>query len=214
MIRRLDWDSAHFGFPIAIVEGTDVAAAAHQADREGIRCLYLYAEDDAVFRNAVAHRFEPIDVRIELEKTITAASGDVDLATEADLERLRTLARDLFESSRFFRDPRFPRDRSAAMFEVWVERAPFTVVLREGGEIVAFCACSPGRIELAGVAPEAQGQGAGRRVIAAAEIELARRGSSEVRVVTQGSNTAAMRLYERAGFVTRSSGRWFHRWAR
>ena len=37
-------------------------------------------------------------------------------------------------------------------------------------------------------------------------------GAGSVSVVTQGRNTGAVRLYERAGFVTYSIELWYHRW--
>jgi dTDP-4-amino-4,6-dideoxy-D-galactose acyltransferase len=69
-----------------------------------------------------------------------------------------------------------------------------------------------GQIGLFAVAGEAQGQGLGGRLIAAAFGWFAAQGVARIGVVTQGRNVRAQRIYQRSGLVTGAVELWFHRW--
>lgn len=231
-IERLDWDSNFFGFGIgrvtaARLTGDDAAACAERARAVGLRCLYFLANpgDPESWRAAIGAGFDPIDIRVELDRELPAAgpgSPDCALAAESDLRALIELARGAFTESRFFRDRRFPAGKAEELFSVWVRRGvsnadAFTVLARTSGGPGGFVSArlagnASGRIELVAVAPELRGRGVGLRLLGACLDELARRGARRVSVVTQGSNAAALRLYERAEFQTRSVGLWFHGW--
>jgi ribosomal protein S18 acetylase RimI-like enzyme len=60
--------------------------------------------------------------------------------------------------------------------------------------------------EILAVAVDASagGRGVGRRVVDAATARLAARGVAEVKVITGSDNVAALKLYERCGFVPRA----------
>src|SRR5262245_54112904 len=103
MIRRLEWDSRHFGLRIGRVEGDTLSAAA--ADeiaqaRAGFDCVYLLADADCVATAERAHElgFRMVDVRITLGqplKDVLASAGDeraVRVAEASDLPRLEALA--------------------------------------------------------------------------------------------------------------------------
>jgi len=175
--------------------------------------------------------FDLIDVRIELDRDLTPASSgpsapstasDGSRATEADVPELLELARGSFKHSRFFRDARFPAGKAEALFSAWARAGIggadcFAFLHRAEGKLVGFVSArlaSPGtgRIELVAVSPAFQGKGIGARLLDQTAAELASRGAKSVTVVTQVSQTAALRLYERAGFRTRSVGFWFHGW--
>ena len=46
----------------------------------------------------------------------------------------------------------------------------------------------------------------------AAMLAAAELGAKKIRVVTQGTNVAALKLYEKAGFRVCDVKIWFHRW--
>jgi RimJ/RimL family protein N-acetyltransferase len=69
-----------------------------------------------------------------------------------------------------------------------------------------------GRIGIFAVAAEAQGKGLGHRLVDAALTWLARQGAARVTVVTQGRNSQAQRVYQRAGFRTHLVELWYHCW--
>jgi len=52
----------------------------------------------------------------------------------------------------------------------------------------------------------------GKSLLLVALDWFASQGAKEVRVVTQGKNIAAQRLYQRCGFVIRDLQLWYHKW--
>jgi ribosomal protein S18 acetylase RimI-like enzyme len=185
------------------------SAAAMQA-----RCVYFLSDDAAAWRAAITVGFEPIDIRIELLLSSPPAAAPRTLASPDDEPELLAIVRENpFEHSRFFRDPRFGREKAAELFELWRRRGledhQWFTVIEEGG----FVTCSESAIQLVAVASRARGRGVGRRLIAGALAELASRGAEDVTVVTQGSNIAAQRLYAGSGFRPTSCALWLHRWS-
>ncbi|HKD20131.1 MAG TPA: GNAT family N-acetyltransferase [Thermoanaerobaculia bacterium] len=240
-IERLDWDSAFFGFPIGRVRDerlTDESAerCAAEARRAGLRCVYYLAPagDPRSWDAAIHAGFDPIDVRVELERRRLAGteerslpeanaggSDDCRPAEERDAPALLALAGDAFVESRFFRDSRFPAGKARDLFSAWIRRGigdpiGFALIGSSGGQPAGFITGrvgpEAGRIELVCVSSALQGRGLGRKLVAAALAEFDRRRAARVTVVTQGANAAAQRLYQSAGFRTRSVGLWFHAW--
>ena len=84
------------------------------------------------------------------------------------------------------------------------------------GELNGFITCikegSYGKIGLLGIDPTSQRKGIGSSLVNAALHWFECEGISTVEVVTQGSNIAAQRLYQQAGFRTSQVQLWFHKW--
>lgn len=240
-IATLEWDSAFFGFGVGRVQAERLtretaAECAAQARRTGLRCVYYLApaDDPISWSAAIRAGFDPVDIRVELELAMPRDGGSPAArpsvgagpdrcgpATERDLPALQALADGAFSESRFFRDRRFPAEKPPELFSAWVRRGVtepngFALLSRSGERPVGFLsgriASDGGRIELVSVAKALHGRGIGRRLLDASTAEFARRGATHVRVVTQGSNAAAQKLYQAAGFKTRSVGLWFHGW--
>jgi len=81
----------------------------------------------------------------------------------------------------------------------------FIYVLRAPAHrVAAFCAfwliAEQAHINNLAVLPELRGQGLGTQLLAAIVDEAAHRGASEVTLEVRESNTAALRLYAKAGF--------------
>jgi ribosomal protein S18 acetylase RimI-like enzyme len=232
--EHLEWDSRHFGLRIARVRPAmpaahDPSAIADWRREEAIDCLYYLvplAQSDAV-RLAEDLGFRLVDVRITLERAADEALEAGSLLTRPyraeDLPRLVHLARTLHEDSRFFVDTFFPQSGSRALFEAWMRRAcsePSYQVLvadAEGGP-AAYVVCQRqgdgiGQIQLIGVDQRARRNGLGRALVDEAVAYFARHGLDRVRVVTQGRNLAALRLYESSGFLTVAQEVWYHWWA-
>jgi len=234
LCTRLDWDSKFFGLPIARVtsdslDGDGVAAAIAWCGEHGIRCLYyLSPTDPERVSVAEAQGFRLADVRLTLGCDLTQrkdrARGQapaVRAAEPHDVEALRTVARTSFDGTRFFRDPGFPRDRSAALYETWVSKScggdADAVLVDRADTPAGFITCHldanrTGRIGLLGVSPDARGRGIGGRLVDGALDYFQRAGAEAISVVTQGQNVSAQRLYQQAGFRTAEVRLWFHRW--
>jgi ribosomal-protein-alanine N-acetyltransferase len=229
----LDWDSRHFGLRIGRVQPSALRPDGAQLiedwrRRESVDCLYLLAplEQSDAFRLAEDLGFRFVDIRITLERVTAggvAASSETRGFHESDLPRLIQLARTLHEDSRFFVDHRFPEAASRALFEAWMIRACSdpsydTLVAGAEGSPVGYVACQRladgcGQIQLIGVDEPARRRGLGAALVDAALVNLARQDATRVRVVTQGRNLAALRLYESCGFRTVSQAAWYHWWS-
>ena len=174
-------------------------------------------------RHAESHGFELMDLRLTLETVNSHAAEappEIRPLREGDLDSLKGVVREAHTDSRFFADVRFSRERCGDLYELWLRRDStdpdgdvFVADTGEGavGYISVRSRGGAAEIGLLGVHPDARGRGLGRLLIRAA-LAWAGSKSLEVRVVTQGRNVPAQRLYQRAGFVTREVGLWYHRW--
>jgi ribosomal protein S18 acetylase RimI-like enzyme len=234
--RLLEWDSRFFGHRVARAAAETLTASSAKAlldwcERESVDWLYLLAasDDPETVRLAERHGFHLADVRLELERsagearTHAVSAGVIIRPAEAgDLPVLRGIAAVAHTDSRYFHDARVPPDRAAALYEAWIEHS-----VRDGFADVTLVADVDGRpagyvtgkldgraasIGLIAVGDAARGRGAGTALVQALLAWATERGAERVTVVTQARNVAAQRLYQHAGFVTRSVRLWYHRW--
>ena len=235
--ERLHWDSGFFGCSVARVVGGTMDAASARAvldwcRSERVRFLYFLADDDVqTWATAADAGFRLMDVRVEmvLDRTwprlpATAAAAGVVLreATSEDLPSLIPIASSVHTDSRFFVDPLVPREKAHELFELWIRRsvvhaiADVVFVADVGGRAVAYLSArvsdGVGNVGLVGVGEGARGRGVGLALVQRALEWFVARDALEVNVVTQGRNIMAQRVYQRCGFLTRSTRLWFHRW--
>ena len=234
----LEWDSTFFGFRIARVRSTRLDRALADAvmtwcaERQ-IRCLYLLADaqDPTTASLADASGFRFVDVRATFgwHSGRTHAAGPRETAGFSirgaradDIPALRAIARANYRATRFRFDPGFPEARVDALYETWAEKScqghADAVLVAESDEgPCGYVSCHmegarAGRLGLVGVREGAQGRGVGRALVESALAWFDARGVERVRVVTQGRNIAAQRLYERCGFLLEAADVWYHRW--
>jgi dTDP-4-amino-4,6-dideoxy-D-galactose acyltransferase len=239
-IEPLPWDSGFFGHSIARVAGDRLTekqceGVLAEAAGSGIELLYFLAtaDDPETIRVAQHAGFQLVDVRVELEADAAAVTRidspappgyALRRATAADVRVLRAIAAGAYTNSRFFADDRIDRSRAEELYATWIERS----VCGDLADIVLVadldgtpCAYITGRIRndgasigLLGVARSARGRGLGGRLVRSFAEFASDRGGTTVTVVTQGRNVNAQRIYQRCGFLTRSTNLWFHRWSR
>lgn len=237
LCTRLDWDSTFWGFEIARLNpirlsNEDGHRAILWCENNAIRCLYFSADGSDCDTLSVAARegFGYVDTRIDLETSAFTRRKDsigaglfFREATAGDLPTLCDIARRAHTDTRFFKDSRFSKDQAAEVYAKWIERdfAGHTVLIAcESGSLspaLGYITCQSedkdrGRIGLVGVAETARNRGIGSGLVEAGVRHFGNAGKSTVRVATQGTNVAAMRLYESAGFKTEKVSIWFHRW--
>lgn len=237
MIEQLEWDSNFFGWPIARfvaprAQAPELDQALEECQARGIELLYFLAElsSPATLAAACARGFSLVDVRVELDVSISSSvaspAGTATKIHEAgpkDLAELRDLAARSHVDSRFYADPRIPRERCDALYAAWIERsvagwAATVKVATLEGRLAGYITChleaeGVGSIGLIAVSEIAQGQGVGGILVADALRFFGDAGCRRVRVVTQGANIRAQRLYQKFGFRTERSLASFHRWA-
>jgi ribosomal protein S18 acetylase RimI-like enzyme len=226
----LDWDTGFFGFRIARVrEGVLTRESAIAIDgwceRQGVRCLYLLcrAEDAATVRVAEDRGYHLVDLRTTLRwqpgKEAAEAAGRARPARPADVPALEAISRECYRESRFYNDPGFPRPLVTRLYETWirlsVEGWADTVLVTEnhaGPTGYITCHRQGWRIGLLGVSERARGEGVGRALVARALEWFQAQRAPEVLVTTQGRNAAALRFYQRSGFVLEAMELWYHKW--
>jgi mycothiol synthase len=91
-------------------------------------------------------------------------------------------------------------DLDVLMAEPWFDASDF-LLLRQAGELVGYVWLKEDEFYVVGVAPEHQGEGIGRTLMAAGFARLAERGIHSAHLYVEGDNTAALRLYRGLGFT-------------
>jgi dTDP-4-amino-4,6-dideoxy-D-galactose acyltransferase len=230
----LDWDSEFWGAPIGRVEGgvldqKRLRAVDEWAAANGVACLYFLADSSDASSSHVAEEggFRLMDLRVELQRPTAGdeTTGELRQATPADVDALRAIARASHGVTRFYADPHFPDDRCDDLYDTWITRslegwADGVLVAEVDGRPVGYVSCHldpggrAGSIGLIAVDEAARGGGVGGTLSRGAVAWCRARGAQEMSVVTQGRNAAALRTFQRAGFLVDSIGLWFHKWYR
>jgi GNAT superfamily N-acetyltransferase len=234
----LEWDSKHFGFPIASVgpqESSDIPQAVGWAKDEEVRLMM--ARCDAA-NSDVVHALERAGfllmdtfVRYDFEfgtKKLPKENGKALVRSfkPDDVSSIEAVARRSFQNyiGHFHNDPRLPKDRSDAVYSEWAANscrdkrlADDVLVAVHDGDIVGFATMKGINAEAAegilfGVDPKAQGQGIYRSFMVHGMQWSQSRGFKKLEVGTQVNNYPVQRVWQRLGFEIRGSGHTFHLW--
>jgi GNAT superfamily N-acetyltransferase len=235
----LEWDSEHFGFPIARVSAETLTTESAEAIDEwcidqGVRCLYFLAdaEDVPTAQIAASHGYRAVDLRATVGRSTegvprlpSSGPGKIEIreAREGDLNRLRELAAISHRHTRFYLDGSFPPERCDALYEAWVERGfrdpqwwlLVALVEREPVGYMVFSkggARGEGHGELGAVDERHRGKGISRALHISMLRLLAERGVTSHRCPLSARNLAVIRLHERLGFITEKVEVWHHKW--
>ncbi len=229
----LEWDSNFFARRIARLHAPrldrqTVADATRWCHEKRIDCLYFLAEFDhaETCRLAEANDFHFVDERVTYECRVAPPQGRtsaaaVRLGLEEDLKQLRPIARHSHRDSRFYFDGHFDREQCDLLYETWIENsfrgfAQAVLVAEWEGAPAAYLTChhqgAESQIGLVGVSAACQGKGLGSTLVQAFLAWSRERGAARAKVVTQGRNVGAQRLYQKNGFALASAQLWYHRW--
>jgi dTDP-4-amino-4,6-dideoxy-D-galactose acyltransferase len=239
LVRFLEWDSKFFGFRIATVMRRSLDAAALDqviawCGEQRIECLYYLSEatDAAALKLARERGLRFVDVRVTYQMPVDPSRRESKAPTTAairlvepdDVPGMKRLAAASHTLSRFWTDEGFPRDKCAELYALWLEKscqgdAEAVWIAELDGRAAGYLTChlrpeSVGEIGLVGVDPEAKGHGLGRALTERSIAWFREKGCTSSSVVTQGSNVAAHRLYESAGYRTSAVQYWHHLWLR
>jgi dTDP-4-amino-4,6-dideoxy-D-galactose acyltransferase len=233
LCRQLEWDSQFFGRRIARIEHDRLTTQSLReilawCQEQGTECLYFLCspEDDSSVALAESADFHLVDIRVELNwKAEPPASPPAIVIREfqeSDLALIQQIASQSYTNTRFSYDHRFPADRVAELYKEWLtgscRNTSHKVFVAENQNAPAgfitcqFDSAEVGRIGLLGVGNQSQGKGYGQQLVQTAQQFFNQAGAREVRVVTQGRNIAAQRLYQSCGFRTYKVGLWYHKW--
>ena len=239
-IRRLDWDSSFFGFPIGEAQATtrdQLLAAEQEGGREGLRCLYLLirSEHFGLVQEAEALGFRLTGVRTSFvaeapfraDLTGTGATR-VRAAQPADVGALEAIATTAHPDTRFFADPAFTREACERLYATWIRRsvegwsdqvfvADQVADARIGqvapvGYVTLHRNGDAARIGLIAVASGTRRAGIGRALMMEAFRWCDAHQVQGLSVATQAQNTSALRFYMRCGFGVDRVDFWLHKW--
>lgn len=156
------------------------------------------------------------------ENATSAVDNELRVATAADIPLLRRVAASAFALSRF-RAPWYDPQDSGRFYALWAEKAVLgtfdhqcLLVMDSLGQPAGFVTLrdlqdGSARIGLLAVFPDAQGKGIGSSLMSAAKQWCHGHGLQRLRVATQMSNIAALRLYIRSGASIESTAYWLCR---
>ena len=229
----LDWDSNFFERRIARLHASRLEPAIMQqalqwCAQNRIDCLYFLADSDdpQTARLTEENHFQFVDVRVTYERAVAhreieGAGAKVRLAREEDLPLLADIARNAHHDSRFYFDEHFDRGKCARLYETWIANsmhgfADAVLVAECGEQAAAYVTCQrkgqEAQIGLIGVSEAHRGKGLGSMLVKSFLSWSRERGAVQAKVVTQGRNAGAQRLYQKSGFLLASSQLWYHRW--
>ena len=233
--RLLEWDSSFFGHRIAVVESKyltslQVKDALDWCRNNRIRCLYFLSapDDDRSVYEAESNGFHLVDLRVELlwrkpPSDIKASfNAEVRPLGKGDRETLLEIAQSAHPSTRFYFDKHFTTKQASSLYRTWLakacdDEAQQVFVSDKDGEVVGYVTCHlesdrQGSIGLIGVSSKARGSGVGSSLVMGALQHFTSHEITEVRVVTQGRNLVAQKLYQNCGFRTNQIYMWYHKW--
>ena len=232
--ERLPFETERFGRPVSRLVlrgalGADSGPALKEemaVRRRGgeylVNCRLpedLADDADAALRGA---GFVPVETLITFERAIDVPLAPpppaIAPAGPADIEPCVAIGARAFVYDRFHADARLPKDRADALKGAWVRndltaRADACFVARRDGTPAGFVLCLKqdelAIIDLIAVGPEHQRRGLGRALMLAAIARYAgpRR---RMRVGTQESNGASVKLYHSLGFAQAGRARTYH----
>ena len=236
LIRYLQWDSDFFGLPVASLDGSHLQAETSKivfewCRKEKIRCLYFLADgtDSHTLRCAYNSGFQFIDVRVEMEYDLSNVpqteipSLEIKPVTKKEqLNDILVLARKSHTDARFFKDLNFDRIKCEKLYEKWIDRdfvkGNVLGFFPDDGEnikgYITFTMESSdvARIGLIAVEDQFRSQGVGAELLNITIAMSKKLKTKKLIVVTQATNTSALRLYEKAGFRISDTKIWFHKW--
>ncbi len=242
VLEKLEWDSEHFGFPVACLTASDldeagVARSLEAAIDAGFRLIYWTTGADrmlpepllATYGGLLADRravFELSDLsmirQVSSERSVSGWRI-VEHERGPASPRLVELAISAGEDSRFNRDKRIPRDLFEGLYEIWIQRstrgeladAVLVAETAEGKPIGLITIAMPdgsGKLGLLAVAEEARGRGVGSRLMESAHRWMATRYVPRAWLITQLRNQAACRLFSRMGYKLAELANVYHFW--
>jgi ribosomal protein S18 acetylase RimI-like enzyme len=196
------------------------APAAARAAGVGL-IVYRGAAEDAEALEAAG--FRPVETLVTFERALKPGGGGlpdgVRLAEEADAPAVAAIAAQAFRHDRWHADPAIPDQRADAFKAAWARnavlgRAVAVLIAGAAQAAVGFNALMARGdvlvVDLIAVAPGQQGRGHGRHLMAGAMAYGAAKGYRRLRVGTQDSNFASIRLYESLGLKEVGRARTWH----
>jgi GNAT superfamily N-acetyltransferase len=229
---RKEWDSAFFGFPVGTVSLPqdvclhDLRHAMSEWVEDGYELIYVFSDEPlarGVREALAAGGAQAFGTRVVYRKeygsrTVVDDKHHLHIAA-TKTPALENLAYESGLHSRFMLDERL-RPSFKRLYGIWLDKEIATgqVFVFPSGEspvgmaTISLNAAGEAHIGLVAVDAARRGEGVASRLLADIDAWLCRKGVPSCEVVTQGANTAARALYEKAGFRQVSETTVWHLW--
>lgn len=224
-IKPLEWENRFFALHSGKVEWGGAEALTTQAlSGYDVVQAKLASHQTAEIDALSALGFQLVEGEADLLLTVTGAARQpgIRIARAEHIAPLREAASEVFAQSRF-RTPWYQPDASGRLYAQWIENAvrgtfdhQCLLAVDERGAIEGFVSLrelgdGEARIGLLAALPAARGKGVGKRLMLAAADWCQARRLARLRVATQLSNLAALRLYLASGATLESTAYWLYR---
>ena len=219
VLEPLQWESAFFAIPSAIVRLREEAPALSEADFSAWqRVQAKIPAGRADLLDALQQRgFQLVEGEVDLSIAVSQhASSGAEIATEQDVAVLRQMAAEAFAQSRF-RAPWYVPEDSGRFYAQWIENAVkgtfdhvCFVFRAEDSHISGFVTLRKLNEREARIGLLA-GRGMGEKLMQAALHWAQQQHLSTLRVATQMGNTAALKRYIASGANVDATAYWLYR---
>lgn len=138
-------------------------------------------------------------------------------------EQIVNIAKNSFNYSRFFNDPKLPEEQAKNIYLHWTECAfgqenKYFVISEREGDVVGYSILSIVEdycfFELMAVGTDQQGKGVGKSLMLVMESFVMDQGIKKIKVGTQVNNIKAAQLFIAMGYKYVSCGSIYHLWRR
>lgn len=239
LCEKLEWDSNFFGVNVGYISCLRLTPNIQRHIAKFIQtqhidmleyCCNCHDRESVIVSERNGYSF--VDIRMTFERSlhdvhqVVAQDGYfVKKGIEADIPAIRKIATDSYKLSRYHFDTHFNQDKVREFYVNWAEKAirgtfdDFAYVLYDRDKPIGFCSIKKIRTNavsfgLVGLSADYRGSGLAKYLLDNVLVLLQKDTMQYVEVVTQGRNYAAQRLYQKCGFVTKSTELWYHKWFR
>jgi ribosomal protein S18 acetylase RimI-like enzyme len=234
LLKKLEWDSDFFGYPVAQVCSTSDEIEVYkeilaEIKIQNIKLAYWMVHPDNHSFQEFARNNQ--GVLVDIKTTYSCELATSDLTTidnieivdknEPDTDLLK-LAIQCGAFSRFAIDKKIPIAKFEDLYKLWIinslnkSMADDVIIYKSGNRTVGLVTVYKknriGNIGLIGVDEEFRGKGIGKTLMNAVKSYFIAKGILKIHVVTQGQNLSACRLYETTGFSVIEKSEFYHFW--
>ena len=229
-IERLNWDSSFFGYEVGKVELKNSSffdLVDFKQKTKDYELIYVFS-NQVLFS---IKQFE-VDVKVQFFQLCSEINYECNEKLQSfnpkyhNFDELKKLALESGIFSRFNIDTNFRNQEYEKLYIRWIENAvneDFTfdiiIALNNDNSIIGFATINKknnftAEIGLVAVSKWSRGLGIGKQLIKEAILRSYNAGFSEIQVVTQMNNLAAMNLYQSSNFNIKEITNIYHIWNR
>lgn len=224
-IEPLDWENQFFHIYSGIVKtGTGPAISSVDLAPFDLVQARVDSQQAILLDQLSGLGFKLVEGEAELWLNTEQAirQNGITIARQHHIPELRQMAGDSFAMSRF-RSPWYRPEESSRFYAQWIENAVLSrfdhqclLATCQQGNIQGFVSLreredGKGQMGLLATSPKMRAQGVGERLVQAAVDWCRARRLTQLKIVTQLSNVAAMRLYLRCGARLENTAYWLYR---